>query len=488
MNIKVNDIKIDRYQKKVIKSKSQNLLVLAGAGSGKTFTIIAKIKKLIIDGTLPEEILCISFTKASSKSLEEKLKKENINIKVRTFHSLGYEIINKYKNIKITSENTLKDIIENELKNNKYLKEITNTKFIRVGYPDKIYRKLENNIILNSKHKERLKEIIITFINLYKAQNKKIKDFKTFDEINKKDHMYDQVRRHKYFLNLTKSIIIKYNKTLKKRKEIDYHDMINEATQIVKIKGIYPYKYIIIDEYQDTSLNKTELIKEIQNKTNAKLMAVGDDFQSIYAFTGSNLEIFTDFKNIFPKSKIIKLKNTYRNPKELLKITNKFICKNKNQLKKHLKSNKTNKYPIKIYYYENDIREIWNKVIKEINSKDILILGRNNKDKNKLPSINKNMKYLTMHKSKGLESDRTIIINLENTYDSIPSKIEDSEYLTYVKPKIDEFPYAEERRLFYVALTRCKNSNYLLVNKRNPSIFVKELIKDYPNNIIIKNL
>ena len=89
--------------------------------------------------------------------------------------------------------------------------------------------------------------------------------------------------------------------------------MINKATNIVNKEGIYPYKYIIIDEYQDTSLNKCLLIKAIQNKTNASLIAVGDDWQSIYRFTGSNLEIFTNFKDYFPKAKILKLKNTYRN-------------------------------------------------------------------------------------------------------------------------------------------------------------------------------
>ena len=87
--------------------------------------------------------------------------------------------------------------------------------------------------------------------------------------------------------------------------------MINKATNIINKGGIYPYKYIIIDEYQDTSLNKCVLIKAIQNKTNASLMAVGDDWQSIYRFTGSNLKIFTDFKNYFPNAKILKLKNFF---------------------------------------------------------------------------------------------------------------------------------------------------------------------------------
>ena len=484
MDLKIDGKKPDKYQKKVIKSKRKNLLVLAGAGSGKTFTIICKIKKLVKEGIKSNEILCISFTKASALNLEEKLKKENIHIKVKTFHSLGYEIIKKYKDVNLIEENILKKIANEEIKKNKNLNKIINKKFIRIGSNDKMFDKLENNILLNSIYKEKIIELIISFVNLYKSGNKNIKDFKQFQKINKSENIMDKEKRHKYFLNLAKKIIIKYQNELKRNKKIDFHDMINLAIKIVRTNNIDNYKYIIIDEYQDTSFNKTLLIKEIQNKTNAKIMAVGDDWQSIYSFTGSNLEIFTNFKNFFSWSKIIKLKTTYRNSKELIKVTSNFICKNPYQIKKKIKSRKTNKYPIHIYYYDNNINEIWDKLIKTF-SKDTLVLSRNNNDINLLPYIPENMHFYTMHKSKGLESNDTIIINLEDSYKSIPSKIPDSEYLKYVKTKVDKFKYAEERRLFYVALTRCKNSNYLLVKKGNKSIFVKELLKNYKNYIKI---
>ena len=113
-----------------------------------------------------------------------------------------------------------------------------------------------------------------------------------------------------------------------------------EMAILRKQKNKFKYKYIIIDEYQDISLNRIELIKEIQNQTNSKIIVVGDDFQSIYSFTGSNLELITNFKKCFKKSKIKKLKNTYRNSKELIKITQNFICKNPYQISKNLKSKK----------------------------------------------------------------------------------------------------------------------------------------------------
>lgn len=479
--------KLDKYQRKAVRSNSKNLLVIAGAGSGKTFTIVEKIKEIIKDGLSSEEILCISFTNAAAKNLEDKLKKQNIHIKVNTFHSLGYRIISEYKTVKPAKDDRLEKIIEKNISKEKYLREILNLKFIRLGSPDKIYNKLENNIIKNSEYKSKLKKIMIMFINIYKSGNHKIKDFETFEKINKNTNLYNQKKRHKKFLILIKRTIKSYNTELIKHHEIDFHDMINMATNIVKRKSSLSYKYIIIDEYQDTSLNKTELIKEIQKKSNAKLMVVGDDWQSIYAFTGSNLEVFTNFKKIFPNSKIIKLKNTYRNSKELVKVTEKFICKNPNQLKKKIKSNKKNPSPIKIYYYQNSPNEILEKILKKINSNSTLILGRNNKDINIIPKKYRN-RFMTIHKSKGLETENTVIINLEDKYDSLPSKIKESEYLKYVKPKIDNYQYAEERRLFYVALTRTKNQNYLLVNKNNPSTFVTELIKNRKKYIEIIDL
>lgn len=479
-----NKFKPDKYQKKVIKSQAQNLLVIAGAGSGKTQTIIMKINSLIDKGIKSEEILCISFTKASAKDLEEKLKDKNV--KVKTFHSLGYEIIKKYKVTSIVKEEKLEQIIYKEIKKNNKINQILKLPFIRIGTKDKIFDKLENNIIINTKYKNHLILTIKNFINLYKNENKTVEDYKIFFKINEEKNIFSEKERHRQFLKLTKKIIIKYEKYLKNNNYIDYNDMINEATKIIRSKFDKKYKYIIIDEYQDISLNKVKLIKEIQNKTNAKLLVVGDDWQSIYEFAGSNIQIFTQFKKIFKHSKIIKLKKTYRNSKELIRITQKFICKNPKQIKKKIKSSITNKKPIHIYYYKSDIKEVWERLKKEVKNTKTLILSRNNKDIELIPSLDNNMRFLTMHKSKGLESENTIIINLENNYNSMPSKNEGNEFLIYLKEQKKEIKYAEERRLFYVALTRCRQNNYLVVKKDNPSIFVKELLKYNEKYIDIK--
>lgn len=479
----MDKITLDKYQKKVIKNRSKNLLVVAGAGSGKTLTIIYKIKSLINKGIRPEEILCVTFTKAAAQSLQIKLKKEDIYLNVKTFHSLGYQIIKTTHYKTIVKENILDDIIMNHLNKYSNLNYLINAPFLEFGHGNS--KLIKNCILKNTSYIKCFKDTIKTFINLFKSNNYNLDSFKTFFKINNETNYIIKQKRHNAFLKLVRQIYISYEDYLKRTNQIDFHDMINKATNIINKEGMYPYKYIIIDEYQDTSLNKCVLIKAIQNKTNASLIAVGDDWQSIYRFTGSNLEIFTNFKDYFPKAKILKLKNTYRNSQELINLTRKFIMKNPYQINKKISSNKSVKTPIHIYYYKKSIKEVWNQILNY--KEETFILGRNNKDKQIIPSMSKNMRFMTAHKSKGLEAENVVIINLENLVTSFPSKIEDSEYLNYVIPKEDNYAYAEERRLFYVALTRAKSTVTLLVNKNNPSIFVTELLKDSKQYIKIIN-
>ena len=231
-------------------------------------------------------------------------------------------------------------------------------------------------------------------------------------------------------------------------------------------------------------------------------MVVGDDFQSIYRFSGCNLDLFVNFKIYFNDAKILKINTTYRNSKELIKIAGDFIMKNKLQIKKDLNSFKSLKYPIQIIYYKNIQNDFKKIIIKLFNlyGNDFLVLGRNNKDINLILNneitfknnkiIIKNfenidIKYLTIHRSKGLESNNVFIINLENDICGLPSKIKTNMMLKYVNNVKESYPFGEERRLFYVGLTRTKNYCILLVNKEKESIFVKEIVRNYKKQIKI---
>ena len=493
----INGFPLDESQKKVVTANDKYVLVSAGAGSGKTLTIIGKIRYLIdIEKLKEDEIICISFTNETTNNLKNKLKENyNYDIPCYTFHKLGLEILQKY-NYRIASQDQLSYTIE------EYLYGVINTApnnkkiildYFKIKYNSKNYEKKYKSI--SNKNFEYLTKTIERFINLLKSNDL---DEHYIIECIKKEK---DKRNHKLLIIIL-YIYINYQKELLANREIDFNDMISLATKKIQKYGYDKnIKYIIIDEFQDTSPIRFNLIKALLQKTKSKLLVVGDDFQSIYRFTGCDLSLFLNFKNIFPKAKILKIENTYRNSQELIDIAGSFIMKNNNQIKKDLKSNKHIKYPIEIIYYKDFLKEFI-KLIEKIhtkNKKTILILGRNNYDinlitsnkkflyeKNTITYKNITMKYLTIHRSKGLEADNVILINLTNKLTGFPNKIENNKVFKHIIKEKDTYPYEEERRLMYVALTRTKNKIYLLVPKSNQSEFIKELKKIGKGKIIIK--
>ena len=498
----INGYPLDNKQRKVVTTDDKYLLVSAGAGSGKTLTIIGKIRYLIEIKKLKEsEIICISFTNEATNNLKNKLKENyGYDIPCYTFHKLGLEIL-KNDNYKITEPDLLKYTIDEYFKglinqNNENKKRILT--YLKIRYNNRNYEKKYKNIKEQDLNKVTI--LIEKFINLLKSND--------YNETNIIEFIKEeQNKQNKALLTIILYIYYTYQKELISKKEIDFNDMISLATQKVNKKGYHnKVKYIIIDEFQDTSLVRFNLIKSILNKTNANLLVVGDDFQSIYRFTGCDLSLFVNFTKLFSNSKILKIENTYRNSQELINIAGSFIMKNPNQIRKNLKSNKHIDKPIEIVYYKN-INKTFIKLIEHIydkTKKSILVLGRNNFDvklvtnnskftidENKIiyknnPNIT--IHYLTMHRSKGLEESNVIIINLINKKTGFPNKIANDKILKYVTCQEDDYPLAEERRLMYVALTRTKNKTYLLTPEKNESEFVKEIKKNYKKQIkIVRN-
>ena len=448
----INGYELDNTQIDAIKSDVQNTLVVAGAGSGKTLTILGLIKYLIeIKKYKEDEILCISFTNETTISLHNKLLDLGYDMEILTFHKLGLKILgDKYS---IISDNYLDFVIDEYLKSFIANNKIRKTLLQNVLYLDKdIYK---------SKEYINLKTLIKTFINLTKSNN--------YNEINLYHFYRKTLFNERELMRIIIEIFILYKKELESMNKIDFNDMISLAIKNVKNTHL-KYKHIIIDEFQDTSPVRFDLIKEIIKYTNAKLFCVGDDFQSIYRFSGCNLDTFINFNKYFNDVKTYYLKYTYRNSNELIKISSSFIMKNPKQLKKNIISSKNLDKPIMIL-----IGFTINDVIKNVDNP--MILGRNNKDIEKIESDNK----YTIHRSKGLESNNVILVNSDN----IPNNMKNERILRFVLNDNDYILHEEERRLFYVALTRTKNKIYILVNKKM-SPFVKELIHDYKQYIEIR--
>ena len=436
----------------------ENTLVVAGAGSGKTFTIVNKIKYLLDNNIYKEnELLVISFTNESVNDLKRKI---DYDLDILTFHKLAITLINN-PDMKISNEY--------------YLKYIINEYFNSYGKYNKKQNKLIKRI-LQEMDIDNLKKLIFTFINLYKSN---------YNDINYLLNLYQKSHFiNKIYFKIILEIYHIYNQEIESSNLYDFNDMIKIATNNINNNIIKTnYKYIIIDEFQDTSLNRFKLIDAIMKQNNAKIFVVGDDYQSIYRFSGCNLDIFLNFNKLVSNLNIINLDYNYRNPKEIIDVANSFIMKNKNQIKKETICLKNINKPIKICFYKNK-RTAIEKILKYIDTK-YLILGRNNKDKDLFNVQDK--PFLTIHKSKGLEEDNIILINLTNNNNSLPSKIKNHKIINKLI-KTDYYPYEEERRLFYVALTRTRNNIYLLVPKSNYSIFIKELMKNYKKYIEYINI
>ena len=457
---------LDKYQIDAIKYNN-NLLLVAGAGSGKTSTILGKVKYLINNGYNENEILCISLTNEATNGLKNKLLNIGYDIDCYTFHKLGLNIIKKYyKNLNIVDD-YLEYIVD------EYFNSIVKYSY-RKYYLYIIFCSYKYDEIITSKKFYLYKKNIITFINLLKNKGLGI------------EYIYNLYVKSffKYNYLFILEIYRTYINELRSTNSFDLNDLIIESTNLIyKNETKLKYKYIIIDEFQDSSLIRLNLINSIMNHNNARIMCVGDDYQSIYRFAGSDINLFLNFKEYFSNSTIMYLHNTYRNSVELLYISTNFICKNKYQLKKELYSNKHNNKPIKIVYYnskKNVIRKVLNLV-----SNDYMIIGRNNNDINnyveKYEDVNK-IKYYTAHKSKGLECEDVILINLVNDILGFPNKIKNNKIINSLFDK-ELYKYDEERRLFYVAVTRARNNVYMLIEKNNVSCFIKEIIKDYKKYI-----
>lgn len=394
------------------------------------------------------------------------------------------------------------------------------------------YREVYRILLENKTIKEWEDFIVLlkTFIELFKGNNYDETKFKEFyDYVGGLKDSFSKDRTIA-FLKIVEEIYNDYEAYLLKIKKIDFNDMINKASDCIVKNGLdLPYKYIIVDEYQDTSFTRYNFLRNICDSIGAKIMVVGDDWQSIYSFSGCDVNIFTKFDNFFDVCETRYIEKTYRNSQQLIDASSNFVMKNPDQTRKELKSSKSLECPIKIVKFDNDFDEIlkFELIIKNIinqskfENKKILILGRNNKDifnllknfnvknedgkrkfeilgdEDKLrrdkfvkivyrESPDVNIEYRTVHQSKGLECDNVILINLKNWRAGFPNKMVDDPVLNFVKRNGDSFSYAEERRLFYVALTRTKNNVYLLAPYFKSSVFIQELENDV--NVELLNL
>ena len=335
------------------------------------------------------------------------------------------------------------------------------------------------------------------FLFLFKSSTLSIDDVRT----NARNSPFSS--RYLAFLDIFEPIYYDYCELLNSNDRIDFDDMINEAIKHIE-SGSYTskYKYILVDEFQDITQSRYRLIKSLlEANSESKLFCVGDDWQSIYRFSGSDLSIMTSFDKYFRFNEKMYLQETFRFNDKIADFSSNFIMKNPTQYRKEIISRPTKEDAVSIVWYDelnSAINEALTDIYRQNNRANVYVLGRygsgyykdldmsifnsNNSPQTKLFDKfgSLDLQYSTIHGVKGSQRDFVILIGVRAGNFGLPCEIEDDPVLNLVLAEDDPFLFGEERRLFYVGITRAVNQVYILADREKVSSFIEEIdTEDY---------
>jgi DNA helicase-4 len=335
--------------------------------------------------------------------------------------------------------------------------------------------------------------LLKTFLNLFKSHPS------TIDQLREHAKRSVDAERSIAFLALFDVVFERYQAMLAADRAIDFHDMISLATQCVGT-GRYrsPFNCVVVDEFQDISRGRAELLKALLKQADdPRLLCVGDDWQSIYRFTGSDISLMTKFADHFGFTQRTDLDKTFRFNDGVLGASSRFITANPEQLKKQITSVAQTPQPaIQVLCSSADssvdaplIRAL-TEIEQSAPDASVMLLARYHFRFDDIPSEvferfpGLEITKRTVHQAKGLESDYVIILDVVAGRYGFPSEIMDDPVLDLLLAEEGAFPNSEERRVFYVALTRCRCRAYVLTDEANPSSFVEELSSSPYANLV----
>lgn len=335
-----------------------------------------------------------------------------------------------------------------------------------------------------------LTNLMATFLNHFKGGSYSIEQVRAQA---KKRKVKDQ--RFEAFLTLFEKVLEKYEAHLAEDGNVDFNDMINRAAEYVEAGKYHsPYHCILVDEFQDISVSRARLIKALRDQdVNHRLFCVGDDWQAIYRFAGSDIAIMRDFSQRFGYAETVALDRTFRFNNHIEEVATTFILENPAQIQKKIEAHtQVDGTRVIVHRPGSESTDVFIEVLEEIQARmdgetsnpSILVLGRYNfqqeglswsKANYALPNFD--ITFRTVHSAKGLEADYVIVLGMTAGRYGFPSEVVDDPILNAVLSESEEYPHAEERRLFYVALTRARHAVHLVVDRASPSPFISELTK-----------
>lgn len=302
--------------------------------------------------------------------------------------------------------------------------------------------------------------------------------------------------RTRLFLQVYWPIHAEWEKRLATERSVDFEDMLVQAAGHLEAGTIDAgYDLIMVDEFQDASRARARLVRALVNRPGRFLMTVGDDWQSINRFAGADLSVMTDFETLFGRGCQLALTTTFRCPQTVCDVARTFVSANPSQFSKPMRSAHHDPGPPITVIQAGDPADALARYLKDLSAAvaggdvpagrggtvSVDVLGRYGFERDVLPRYppaNLHVTFRTVHGSKGLEADYIVIPGMTTGTYGFPSTMSGDPVLDLAMPAPETFPHAEERRLFYVALTRARRAVVLITHPRQMSPFVIELLKD----------
>ncbi|UDJ88001.1 DNA helicase IV [Erwinia amylovora] len=462
------------------------VLVLAGAGSGKTSVLVARAGWLMMRRQASAgQILLLAFGRQAAEEMDDRIRARlgAEDLQARTFHALALHIIRQGSNKSPTISRLETDTDKRQsLLINAWRQQCDEKKAQANGWRQWLTDELkwdlsDGRFWQDERLARRLAVRLESWLGLMRmhggAQAAMI-------ETAPEEVRLLFIKRVKLMAPLMKA----WKGALKEEGAVDFAGLIHQAVNLLdKGRFISPWKHILVDEFQDISPQRAALLAALRRQnTQTSLFAVGDDWQAIYRFSGAEMTLTTAFHHYFGAGDRCVLDTTYRFNQRIGEVANKFVQSNPFQLKKPLNSlSKGNKKAISLLP-EEQLEPLLNKISGYAKPTErILLLARYHHlrpdvlDKAATRWPNLHIDFMTIHASKGQQADYVVVLGLSEGKDGFPAAARESVMEAALLPVPEDFPHAEERRLAYVAMTRARQQVWLLYQRNAPSVFVDEL-------------
>ncbi|MBL7634161.1 DNA helicase IV [Atlantibacter hermannii] len=477
---------LNSSQARAVVNGEESVLVLAGAGSGKTSVLVARAGWLMARGEASsDQILLLAFGRKAAQEMDQRIQERlhTDQISARTFHSLALHIIQQGSKkapqiSKLESDTEARHKLLITTWREQCREKKAQAKGWRQWLTDELGWEIdEGNFWQDDKLARRLAPRLERWLGIIRTHGGSQAEMIASVPEEIRDLFQKRVR-------LMAPLVKAWKGALKAEGAVDFSGLIHQAVNVLDNgRFVSPWKHILVDEFQDISPQRAALLAALRRQnSHTALYAVGDDWQAIYRFSGAELLLTTSFARHFGEGDQCALDTTYRFNQRIGQIANAFVQQNPHQLAKPLNSLTAGDKRAVTLLPDDQLEALLDKLSGYARHDErILVLARYHhlrpaaleKAETRWPKLN--IDFMTIHASKGQQADYVIIAGLQEGKEGFPAPARESVIEQGLLPQPEDFPDAEERRLLYVALTRARHRVWLLYNKPNPSRFVPVL-------------